>query len=655
MALLSIKDVTFTFSHPVLLDGVTIHIERGERVGLVGRNGAGKSTLLRLIGGELKPDDGSVVIESGARLSSLTQHVPDTKGGSIFAQVADGIPNIGADIAEFRTLDLKSHAETLSADEQSRLDSAIERIGAEERGWDALHSVERTLREMSLDPDQTFDSLSAGKKRRVLLARALVTEPDVLLLDEPTNHLDIDSILWLQDFLSRYAGTLIFVTHDRAFLQALANRIIEVDRGRLFDWTCDYATFLTRRDAMLEAEEQQQALFDKKLAEEEKWIRQGIKARRTRNEGRVRALKELREVRKQRRDKIGKAKMQLQEAERSGMLVSKADDVSFGYDDELIIRNLSTRVFRGDRIGLIGPNGVGKTTLLKVLLNELKPNSGNIRVGTNISVAYFDQLRAQLDEEKSVRENIGDGSDFVLINGVRKHVVGYLQDFLFSPERVQTRVNFLSGGERNRLLLARLFTKPANVLVLDEPTNDLDAETLELLEELLAQFSGTLLLVSHDRAFLNNVATSTFVFEGDGVIREFDGGYDDWQRQKSEEEAAQAPTAVKSANANAAAKQTNNAGNATASSPSAGSSPHPEKTAKPRKLSFKEQRELEALPKRIEEIENRQKELHAQMADPSFYQQPREQIAAATSELEQLEEELLEKFDRWESLESETA
>tara|TARA_R110002072_G_scaffold233795_2_gene391419 strand:+ start:14212 stop:16155 length:1944 start_codon:yes stop_codon:yes gene_type:complete len=647
MALLSIKDVTFTFSHPVLLDGVTVHIERGERVGLVGRNGAGKSTLLKLIGGELKPDDGSVVLESGACLASLTQHVPDAKGGSIFAQVADGIPNIGADIAEFRTLDLKSQADPLSPDEQKRLDTAIERIGAEERGWDALHSVERTLREMSLDPDQTFDSLSAGKKRRVLLARALVTEPDVLLLDEPTNHLDIDSILWLQDFLSRYTGTLIFVTHDRAFLQALANRIIEVDRGRLFDWTCDYATFLTRRDAMLEAEEQQQALFDKKLAEEEKWIRQGIKARRTRNEGRVRALKELREVRRQRRDKVGKAKMQLQEAERSGMLVSKADNVSFAYDDQPIIRDLSTTVFRGDRIGLIGPNGVGKTTLLKVLLGELQPQSGNVRVGTNTSVAYFDQLRAQLDEEKSVRENIGDGSDFVLINGQRKHVVGYLQDFLFSPERVQTRVSFLSGGERNRLLLARLFTKPANVLVLDEPTNDLDAETLELLEELLANFSGTLLLVSHDRAFLNNVATSTFVFEGDGVIREFDGGYDDWLRQKSatsEQAAATAKAEQKYQASGSAESSTNDA-------PPSDSRP----AGKPRRLSFKEQRELETLPKRIEEIENRQKELHALMADPNFYQKPREEIAAATDELDQLEEELLEKFDRWESLESPSA
>ena len=647
MALLSIKDVTFTFSHPVLLDGVTVHIERGERVGLVGRNGAGKSTLLKLIGGELKPDDGSVILESGARLASLTQHVPDAKGGSIFAQVADGIPNIGADIAEFRTLDLKAHAQQLSADEQAKLDIAIERIGAEERGWDALHSVERTLREMSLDPDQTFDSLSAGKKRRVLLARALVTEPDVLLLDEPTNHLDIDSILWLQDFLSRYTGTLIFVTHDRAFLQALANRIIEVDRGRLFDWTCDYATFLTRRDAMLEAEEQQQALFDKKLAEEEKWIRQGIKARRTRNEGRVRALKELREVRAQRRDKVGKAKMQLQEAERSGMLVSKADNVSFAYDEQPIIRDLSTTVFRGDRIGLIGPNGVGKTTLLKVLLGELKPQSGNVRVGTNTSVAYFDQLRAQLDEEKSVRENIGDGSDFVLINGQRKHVVGYLQDFLFSPERVQTRVSFLSGGERNRLLLARLFTKPANVLVLDEPTNDLDAETLELLEELLANFSGTLLIVSHDRAFLNNVATSTFVFEGNGVIREFDGGYDDWLRQKSDTNQQAAATAK--------AEQKYQASGSAESSTDNSSPTNSKPASKPRRLSFKEQRELETLPKRIEEIENRQKELHALMADPSFYQKSREEIAAATDELEQLEEELLEKLDRWESLESHTA
>lgn len=500
---------------------------------------------------------------------------------------------------------------------------------------------------MSLDPDQTFDSLSAGKKRRVLLARALVTEPDVLLLDEPTNHLDIDSILWLQDFLSRYTGTLIFVTHDRAFLQALANRIIEVDRGRLFDWTCDYATFLTRRDAMLEAEEQQQALFDKKLAEEEKWIRQGIKARRTRNEGRVRALKELREVRAQRRDKVGKAKMQLQEAERSGMLVSKADNVSFAYDEQPIIRDLSTTVFRGDRIGLIGPNGVGKTTLLKVLLGELKPQSGNVRVGTNTSVAYFDQLRAQLDEEKSVRENIGDGSDFVLINGQRKHVVGYLQDFLFSPERVQTRVSFLSGGERNRLLLARLFTKPANVLVLDEPTNDLDAETLELLEELLANFSGTLLIVSHDRAFLNNVATSTFVFEGNGVIREFDGGYDDWLRQKSDTNQQAAATAK--------AEQKYQASGSAESSTDNSSPTNSKPASKPRRLSFKEQRELETLPKRIEEIENRQKELHALMADPSFYQKSREEIAAATDELEQLEEELLEKFDRWESLESHTA
>ena len=648
MALLSIKDVTFTFTHPVLLDGVTVNIERGERVGLVGRNGAGKSTLLKLIGGELKPDDGGVTLEAGACLASLMQHVPDAKGGSIFAQVSDGIPNIGGDIAEFRTLDLKSHTETLTADEQLRMDSAIERIGAEEKGWDALHSVERTLREMSLDPDQTFDSLSAGKKRRVLLARALVTEPDVLLLDEPTNHLDIDSILWLQDFLSRYSGTLIFVTHDRAFLQALANRIIEVDRGRLFDWTCDYATFLTRRDAMLEAEEQQQALFDKKLAEEERWIRQGIKARRTRNEGRVRALKDLREVRKQRREKVGKAKMQLQEAERSGMLVSKADNVSFAYDDQQIIRNLSTTIFRGDRIGLIGPNGVGKTTLLKVLLNDLKPNSGTIRVGTNTSVAYFDQLRAQLEEDKSVRENIGDGSDYVLINGQRKHVVGYLQDFLFSPDRVQTRVSFLSGGERNRLLLARLFTKPANILVLDEPTNDLDAETLELLEELLAQFSGTLLLVSHDRAFLNNVATSTFVFEGDGVIREFDGGYDDWLRQKSDSN-YQAAALAKSE------KKYQESGSRTV--PASDNSPPstPNSTAKPRKLSFKEQRELETLPRRIEEIENRQQKLHALMADPSFYQKPREDIAAATEELEQLEEELMEKFDRWESIESQTS
>lgn len=638
MAILSLNNVSFTFSHPTLIDDATVQIERGERIGLVGRNGMGKSTLLRLLSGELKADNGEVTLEPGIRLASLTQHVPDARGGSNFAQVADGVPDIGGDIAEFHRLDRKVETESLTPEEQQIHDRAAALIGAQEDGWDSLHRVERMLREMSLDPDQPFGELSAGKKRRVLLARALVMEPQILLLDEPTNHLDIDSILWLQDFLSRFTGTLVFVTHDRAFLQALANRIIEIDRGRLFDWTCDYATFLKRRDSMLEAEAQQQALFDKKLAEEERWIRQGIKARRTRNEGRVRALKKMREERRQRREKIGTAKMQLQEAERSGMLVTKAESISFSYDDEPIIQDFSTTVFRGDRIGLIGPNGVGKSTLLKVLLGELEPQDGKLRVGTNVSVAYFDQLRAQLDEDKSVRDNVADGTDFIHINGQKKHVVGYLQDFLFSPDRVQTRVGFLSGGERNRLLLARLFTKPANVLVLDEPTNDLDMETLELLEELLTEFSGTLLLVSHDREFLNNVATSTLVFEGEGVIREFDGGYDDWFRTKTDAEERQA--------AEAATKQKDS------QRAEASSGPRKVTGAKPRKLSFKEQRELESLPQRIEELETRQQELHDRMADPAFYQSAGEEIAQAKSELEQLEEELLEAFDRWEALES---
>lgn len=637
MALLSLNELTFTYSAPTLLDGITLNVERGERIGLVGRNGMGKSTLMKLIIGELKPDDGSITLEPAAKSAYLTQHVPTDQSGTVYDRVADGIPEIGSQVAQFRKLDLKAHASSLTEAEQADMEKLSTAIAAAD-GWDALHRAEGQLREMGLDPDAPFQDLSAGKKRRVLLARALVNSPDVLLLDEPTNHLDIDSIVWLQDFLGRFTGTLIFVTHDRAFLRALANRIVEVDRGRLFDWTCDYQTFLKRRDDLLAAESAQNAEFDRKLAEEERWIRQGIKARRTRNEGRVRALKKMRDERRARRDRMGQAKMKAQDAERSGALIARAKNVSFAYDQEPILKDINTAIFRGDKIGLIGPNGVGKTTLLRVLLGELRPTSGDIKLGTKIEVAYFDQLRAQLDEEKSARDNVGDGSDMIMLNGRRKHVMGYLSDFLFSPERAQTRVSFLSGGERNRLMLAKLFTKAANVLVLDEPTNDLDAETLELLEELLVDYTGTLLTVSHDRAFLNNVVTSTFVFEGNGIVREFDGGYDDWIRQRD---------AMSSPSENESKSKSNDK---TESAPD-----KPNRKAnggnKPRRLNFNEKRELQELPDKIEQLETRQQDLHARMADPAFYQEPGEIISQAKSDLESIEGQLMAALERWEELE----
>ena len=639
MALLSLDSLTFTFAEPKLLNGISLNIERGERIGLVGRNGMGKSTLMRLISGELSPEDGAVILEQDAKAAYLTQHVPSDLQGTVFDRVADGIPEIGADVARFRTLDLKTQTGTaLSTDEQAELEKLATRIAAAD-GWDALHRGENQLREMGLDPDGAFASLSAGKKRRVLLAAALVNDPDLLLLDEPTNHLDLDSIIWLQEFLGRYNGTLIFVTHDREFLQSLANRIVEVDRGRVFDWTCDYQTFLKRRDELLAAQSQQEALFDKKLAEEEKWIRQGIKARRTRNEGRVRALKKMREERQARRDVMGSVRMRTQDVERSGRLVVRAKGISFSYGDTPILRDFSGEIFRGDKIGLIGPNGIGKTTLLKILLGELEPKVGDIQFGTKIEVAYFDQLRAQLDEDKSARENVSDGADMLLINGNQRHVIGYLNDFLFSPERALTRVGYLSGGERNRLMLAKLFTKPTNVMVLDEPTNDLDAETLELLEDLLVDYSGTLLTVSHDRAFLNNVVTSTFVFEGDGIVQEFDGGYDDWVRQRSTSSAS-------TLNATSPERESHSASNSAIEAPEA------DNQATTRKLNFKERRELESLPTVIEGLELQIKELHELMADPAFYQQDGQAIATTTADLARIEKQLSQALERWEELES---
>ncbi|HQX52150.1 MAG TPA: ATP-binding cassette domain-containing protein [Planctomycetaceae bacterium] len=640
MALLSLNNLTFTYSRPNLLDGITLHVERGERIGLVGRNGAGKSTLMKLIAGTLKPDDGSIDLQSDAVVARLDQEVPNGGNRTAFEIAAEGFGPLCAAVGAYRNIGRKLHdGVELTAKEHKAYEDASHAL-ADAEEWSAADRLDELLAEMQLPADEKFSNLSAGMKRRVLLATAMIREPDVLLLDEPTNHLDIDSIVWLQGFLKRFAGTLIFVTHDRVFLQDMASRIVEVDRGRLFDWTCDYQTFLLRRDQLLAAEAIEQAQFDKKLAEEERWIRQGVKARRTRNEGRVRALKEMREERRERRNKVGTAKMFLQEAERSGQLVARLENVTHSFGGDPVIRNFTTTVFRNDRIGIIGPNGAGKSTLLRILLGQLTPTEGKVRLGTNLAVGYFDQLRNQLDETKSARENISDGTDFLMINGQKRHIMGFLQDFLFSPERAQTLVSFLSGGERNRLLLAKMMSRPANILVLDEPTNDLDAETLELLEDMLPTFNGTVLLVSHDRAFLNNVVSSTIVFEGNCEIGEYDGGYDDWLRTK-EQRLQTARDAAAIAEPSTSVKFSSNSQGGTVAS-----------AVKAKKLSFKEQRELDELPSRIAGLEQRQKKLHDEMASLGFYQSGGERIGKAAVELAEIEAELTHCFARWEALEA---
>ncbi len=639
MPLLSLNNLTFTYSKPNLLDCITLHIERGERIGLVGRNGAGKSTLMKLIAGDIKPDDGSVDLQTDAVVARLDQDVPQGGTKTAYEVAAEGFGPLSSAVSVYRNVGHKLHENTPLTDAEHKAyeDATHQLADADE--WSAADRLDALLAEMQLPPDEQFAALSAGMKRRVLLAAAMIRNPDILLLDEPTNHLDIDSIVWLQGFLKRFGGTLIFVTHDRVFLQDMASRIVEVDRGRVLDWTCDYQTFLKRRDNLLAAESEEQAQFDKKLAEEERWIRQGVKARRTRAEGRIRALNEMRAARAQRRRKVGTAKMQIQEAERSGALVARLEHVTQSFGGDPVIRDFSTTVFRGDRIGIIGPNGAGKSTLLRILLGQLVPTAGKVRLGTNLAVGYFDQLRNQLDENTTARENISDGTDFLIINDQKRHIMGFLQDFLFSPERAHTLVRFLSGGERNRLLLARMMSKPANILVLDEPTNDLDAETLELLEDLLPTFSGTILLVSHDRAFLNNIVSSTIVFEGNGELGEFDGGYDDWLRTKEQRESN-----VGMAEFAAADRETTSATVGTVSTATA-------TTVGTRKLSFKEQRELEQLPGRIADLEARQNKLHAEMASAEFYQSAGGTISSVSKALAEIDAELTQCFKRWEALE----
>lgn len=604
MALITLRDVDLRFRGPPLLDGVSCQIEPGQKIGLLGRNGAGKTTFMRLLLGQVTPDNGQITLAQGAKVALLPQDIPADVTGRVVDVVASA----------WHTAD-----------------------GEIEHSWQHDQQVAQIISRMELPADAQFTELSSGMKRRVLLARALVTTPDVLLLDEPTNHLDVDAITWLEDFLARWPGTLIFVTHDRMFLRKLATRILEIDRGRLFDWSCDYETFLIRKEAALHAEEKQNELFDKRLAEEEVWIRQGIKARRTRNEGRVRALEAMRRERSQRQGPTGKVQLAIQEGQRSGALVAEVERISFAYGERQIVKDFSTSVMRGDKIGVIGPNGAGKTTLLRMLLGQLKPQQGKVRLGTNLQLAYFDQLREQLNDEASVQENVGDGYDTVQVGGKPRHVVGYLQDFLFNPERARTPVRFLSGGERNRVLLAKLFAKPANILVLDEPTNDLDTETLELLEERLIQFEGTVLLVSHDRAFLNNVVTSTIVFD-QGDVKEYVGGYDDWLRQRPPRKTEKAEVPRRAVQPAAATKSDS------ASTPQT-------TTAKKRKLSFKENQELQTLPATIERLEADISTLHQEMAEPRFYQQPGDQIAESQSRLKQVETQLATAYARWEELE----
>ena len=628
MPLITLQNVDFSVGGPLLLEKAELSIEPGERIALIGRNGAGKSTLLKLLSGDHKPDDGEVRVQQGVRVTRLEQEVPHGAAGSVFDVVADGLGELGQWLAEFHHL---SHAEEFDGEALGNVQAKIDAAN----GWGLDQRVSETLTKLDLDGDAEFARLSGGMKRRVLLGRALVSSPDLLLLDEPTNHLDIEAIDWLEMFLKNWNGSVVFVTHDRRFLRALATRIVEIDRGQVTSWPGDWANYERRREERLNAQAQENARFDKLLAQEEVWIRQGIKARRTRDEGRVRRLKAMRNERSQRRDLGGNVKMEAAQAANSGKKVIDVKDVSFAFGERCMVRDFSTTILRGDRIGLIGPNGSGKTTLLKLLLGELAPGSGEVRAGTNLQIAYFDQYRAVLREDWTAIENVAEGRDFIEFNGKRKHVHAYLQDFLFTPERARAPITRLSGGERNRLLLAKLFAQPSNLLVMDEPTNDLDVETLELLEELLGDYTGTLLLVSHDRDFLDNVVTSTLVMEGDGVVGDYVGGYSDWQRHAARVAAAGAAPLV-----------------ATASRPA--TAPAAPATAEPaapkRKLSYKDARELEQLPLKIEALEKDVEGLTAAMNDPAFYQRSAAEMTAHNQQLAKVQAELDAAYARWEEL-----
>jgi len=628
MPLLTLDRVSVAYGHLPLLDQASLQIEPGERVCVIGRNGTGKSTLLNVLAGAVPPDSGRVWTQPEVRIGHLAQDAPFFDERPVFDVVADGLGDLASVVTDY-------HRAAVAVSDAATPEH-LERLGVlqheleQRNGWRLEQQVEIVLDRLGLPADASAATLSGGWRRRVLLARALAGQPELLLLDEPTNHLDIESMTWLESFLTTYPGTVVFVTHDRVFLQNVATRIVELDRGRLSSWPGDYANFLRRKEEWLSTEAVRQEKFDKKLAEEEVWLRQGIKARRTRNEGRVRALLAMRAERAEWRAQTGTVRLQADVSERTGRMVFETEQLSKSFGDTAVARNLSLRIVRGDRIGLIGPNGSGKTTLLRLLLGELAPDAGEVRQGANLQVAYYDQLREQLDPERTVVDTIGDGRETVTINGREQHVHGYLRDFLFPPERAQSPVRSLSGGERNRLLLARLFTRPANVLVLDEPTNDLDIETLELLESLLADWPGTLLLVSHDRAFIDNVVTSTLVFEGQGRIGEYVGGYEDWLRQRAN--VVEADLQVRLGHAAAPARKTAASG--------------------PRKASYREQQELLALPDRIEALESEQARLNAALAAPGFYKEASATIADTMARLAAIDQELLEAYARWDELDS---
>ena len=623
MPLLKLDNASLHYGTQVLLDEVELSITRGDKLGLLGRNGAGKTTLLKILAGEQALDSGERWLRPGTKLARLEQTLPQADELSVYDVVAGGLEEAGELLAQYHHL--------IQGDDMDALARVQHKLEAVD-GWNLQQKVETTLSQLQLPADARMKALSGGWRRRVALARALVSEPDILLLDEPTNHLDIPAIAWLEEQLRNYRGSLILITHDRRFLQNVVNCIAELDRGHLSLWRGDYRGFLRHREQELAAEERANELFDKKLAQEEVWIRQGIKARRTRNEGRVRALKAMRDERSQRRERQGKADFGVEEASRSGKIVAELKGVSHAFGDKVILRNFSTIIQRGDRIGIVGPNGAGKSTLVKTLLGELTPDTGSVKLGSKLEIAYSDQLRDHLDPEKNLIDNVCGGQDFVEINGKRRHAISYLGDFLFSPERVRTPVKALSGGEQNRAILARLFSKPANMLVLDEPTNDLDIETLELLEEILLSFEGTVLLVSHDREFMDNVVTSLLVLKGDGEVEEQSGGYSDWEARGGRlEESTKPPTPE-----------------AASPTPAIAESHPPERK---RKLSYKDQRELDALPEKIESLESQQAELEQQMADPGFYQQEHTAVQAVLDKVARIEQEMEQALERWTELE----
>ncbi|MCB2189920.1 MAG: ATP-binding cassette domain-containing protein [Deltaproteobacteria bacterium] len=615
MALINLFDVSLAFGGPKLLEDVSFRVHPGERVCLLGRNGAGKSSLLKILAKDILPDSGEVSREVGLETGYLPQNVPSNMTGEVYDLVAEALGTMGRTLIELRR-------------GQGGLQSAEQ--GNEPEIWQADRRVRTVLTRLGLEPGLRVETLSGGLKRRVLLARALAGSPGLLLLDEPTNHLDIDSIVWLEEFLTGFQGAMVFISHDRAFARNLATRVVELDRGALYDWNCPYDEFLRRREDALAMEREQREKFDKKMSQEEAWLTRGLKARRTRNEGRVRRLMQMRQERARRRDLQGSARMQTQEARLSGKVVVELDEVGFAYDSKApLIEHFSTLILRGDKIGIMGPNGSGKTTLLKLLLGGLEPQSGDIRLGANLDIAYFDQMREELDQDKTVQENLSEGQETLIIGGRQRHVISYLKDFLFTPDRAQSPVRVLSGGERNRLLLAKLFAKPANLLVLDEPTNDLDRDTLQLMEDLLVDFQGTVLLVSHDREFLNNVVAGTLVLEGGGRVGEYAGGYDDWLLQRAKSAPPDKPRPAKPAKL-----------------------PKRSSRGRPRKLSYNQQRELAELPQKIESLEREQSELHQRVSDPELYAKGGKEAAAISTRLEELEREMEEAFSRWEELEA---